>query len=396
MKVTHIVGSKIEYDLSKWAKFDSKLKALIPTKQRERLTFAIRNTDTATVNGLRRTLIEELPVKILHAEVADIDTNEEYLIRDELLDRIRAVPIDQSIKPDRTFVIDVVNTDKVQRISHVHSSQISGNENGQFADKMYRIAELHVGRYLRVENIRVVEGFGYMHANFRLTCGVEYRPLDYIDVYRVNERGYIERGMAEMDFVLSEAKKKKSGLTEFTIGSEKILFIPSAANKELMSKANKDKLSAHLVIEKDVKFHSSSLTHPTAYALGFETLGTMPAKDIAKMACLNLAARFQKIHDGVAHYLKDPTAEPTDVTVVATITQSLTQIKLSGETHSVAEVLVHNIQKLDPAVANVKKRMIHPLERSILIEIVHGEPIKILMDACKMAVKNYEALASAF
>lgn len=396
MKVTHITESKIEYDLNKWAKYEAKLKPLMPTKQRERMTFAIRNTDTATVNGLRRTLIEEMSVKILHAEVADIDTNEEYLIRDELLDRIRAVPIDQSVKADQTFVIDVVNTDKIHRISHVHSSQISGNENGQLADKMYRIAELHVGKYVRVDNIRIMEGYGYMHANFRLTCGVEYRPLDYIDVYRVNDRGYIERGMAEMDFVLSEAKKKKSGLTEFSIQSEKILFIPSVSHKDLMSQANKEKLSMYLVIDKDVKFYSSSLTHPTAYALGFETLGTMPAREIAKAACQNLAARFQKIHDGITHYLKDSTAEPTDVNVVATITQSLTQVKIGGETHTVAEVLVNNIQKLDPAVANVKKRIIHPLERSILIEIVHSEPIKVLMDACKMAVKNYEALASAF
>jgi DNA-directed RNA polymerase subunit L len=396
MKVTHIVESKIEYDLSKWPKYESKLKPLLPTKTRERMSFAIRNTDTATVNGLRRTLIEELPVKILHAEVSDIDTNEEFLIRDELLGRIRLIPIDQSVKPDSTFTINVVNTDKTKRISYVHSSQISENENGNLADKMYRIAELHVGRYLKVDNIRIIEGYGYMHANFRLTCGVEYRPLDYIDVYRVNERGYIERGMAEMDLVLTEAKKKKSGLTEFTIKDEKILFIPNATNKELMSAANKNKLSSHLVIEKNVKFHSSSLTHPTTYAIGFETLGTMPTREIAKMACRSLAARFQKIYDGVEHYLKDPAAEPVDVNVVATITQSLTQVKIVGESHTVAEVIINNIQKLDPAVANVKKRMIHPLERSILIEIVHGEPIKILMDACKMAIKNYEGIGSAF
>lgn len=396
MKVTNIVENKIEFDLSKWAKYEAKLKPLMPTKTREYMSFAIRNTDTATVNGLRRTLIEELPVKILHADVSNIDTNEEFLIRDELLDRIHSIPIDQDTKSDRTFTIDVVNTNKASRISHVYASQISGNENGGLADKKYRIAELHVGRYLRVENIRIMEGYGYMHANFRLTCGVEYRPLDYIDVYRVNERGYIERGMAEMSFVLQEASKIKSKLTEFTIKDEKILFIPNAAFKELMSAANKGKLSSHLVINKDVKFYSSSLTHPTSYAIGFETLGTMPARAIAKMACKNLADRFQKIHDNIAPYLKDPTAEPLDVNVVATITQSVTEIKLGGETHTIAEVLVHNIQKLDPSIANVKKRLIHPLERAVFIEIVHAEPIKIFMDACKLAVKNYEALGAAF
>lgn len=396
MEITNITESKIEYDLSKWAKYESKLKPLMPTMPREHITFAIRNTDTATANGLRRTLIEELPVKILHAEVSDIDTNEEYLIRDELLDRIRAIPINQSVNSDQKFTIDVVNTNKSQRINHVYSSQISGNEHGKLADKMYRIAELHVGRYLRVDNIRTIEGYGYMHANFRLTCGVEYRPLDYIDVYKVTERGYIDRGMAEMNSVLTEAKKKKSGLNEFNIQNEKILFIPSDVHKEHMSKANKDRLSTYLIIEKDITFHSSSLTHPKAYILGFETLGTMPAREIAKMACLNLASRFKKISEGLLPYLKDTTAEPIDINVSATITQSSTQIKLGGETHSIAEVLVNNIQKLDPAVANVKKRMIHPLERSILIEIIHAEPVKIVIDACKMAIKNYETLGAAF
>lgn len=397
MKVTNIENKAIVYDLSKWPKFDAKLRALLPTRKREIISFVLRNTDTPTANGLRRTLIEELPVKILHLGVGDIETDEEYLIRDELIDRIHSIPIDQSVSADAIFSIDIVNTDVTKRIGHIYSGDISGdNKVKDFSDKRFRIAELHPGKFLQVNNIRILQGYGYMHANFMLTCGIRYKPLDFIDVTRVNTRGFLERGMASTEYVLAEAKKKKASLTELSLQQEKILFIPSSECKDHMSEVGRSKLDSYIVINKDVEFHSSSVSHPTVYYLEVETLGTVPAYDLIKMACDNLVARFQKIHDGLEVYLKDVMAEPTDVNIKVNITQKNSKITIIGETHTVAEVLVCNVQKLDPMVANVSKHIIHPMTRAVEINIMHAEPIRILMDACKMAVANYTIIGKSF
>jgi len=398
MKVTNIENKDVVYDLSKWPKFDAKLRALLPTRKREIVSFVLRNTDTPTANGLRRTLIEELPVKILHLDAGDIETDEEYLIRDELIDRIHSIPIDQSVNADATFSIDMVNTDGTKRIGHVYSGDISseGSKVKDFSDKRFRIAELHPGKFLQVNNIRILQGYGYMHANFMLTCGIRYKPLDFIDVSRVNARGFLERGMASAEYVLTEAKKQKSSLTELSLQQEKVLFIPSSECKDRMSEVGRSKLDKYVVINKDVDFHSSSVSHPSVYYLEVETLGTVPAYDLIKMACDNLVARFQKVHDGLEVYLKDPLAEPTDVNIKVNVTQKNSKITIVGETHTVAEILVFNVQKLDPMVANVCKHIIHPMTRAVEINIMHAEPIRIVLDACKMAIANYTTIGKSF
>ncbi len=397
MKVTNIDVRDIKYDLTKWKPYETKLKELLPTKKREIVSFILRNTDTPTANGLRRTLIEELPVKILHTTVGDIETDEEFLIRDELIDRIHSVPIEQSVKTDATFSIDFLNTDTTTRIGHLYSGDIkrhgSAKDLSNLMDSKFRIAELHPGKHLRVNNITILTGYGYMHANFMMVCGIAYKPLDFIDVTLVNERGFFVRGMANTETVLGDVKGK---FDEVSIHKEKILYMP-AGHKEHMSTANLERIASYTqVVNKNVEFKSCSVSHPSVYMLEVETLGTMPARELISTACENLIGRFQKIYDGLETYLKNPNGSATDPDVVADITQTLTRISLKGESHTVGEILVYNVQKLDSGVSNVSKNIIHPMIRTVVIQIVHAEPIRIIMDACKLAIKNYDSISHFF
>jgi DNA-directed RNA polymerase subunit L len=398
MKVTNITVSDIKYDLSAFKKYEDRLKPLLPTRKREIVSFVLRNTDTPTANGLRRTLIEELPVKILTSTVEDIETDEEFLIRDELLDRIHSTPVDQNLKNDAVFKIDVLNNDTAKRIGHVYSASIvpsSGSSRdfaGKLCDTRFRIAELHPGKHLRVNNITVIEGYGYMHANFMLTCGIRYKPLDFTDVWYVNPRGFIERGMTRTADVLAATK----GFNDITIHDERVLYIPNKSCEDHMSEAGKGRISNFsTIIKKDVKFYSSSTSHPTEYLLEVETTGTVPGRQLIKKACLNIVERLKGISKSLEVYLKDPDAVP-DGDVIANITPTVTKVELKGETHTIAEILVYNVQKLDPMVANIGKHIIHPMNRTVVINISHSEPIRILMDACKLGVTNYEKISSAF
>ena len=38
------------------------------------------------------------------------------------------------------------------------------------------------------------------------------------------------------------------------------------------------------------------------------------------------------------------------------------------------------------------RKLVHSLERDITINIIHGDPIRILMDACKMGIEDFKAI----
>jgi hypothetical protein len=59
-------------------------------------------------------------------------------------------------------------------------------------------------------------------------------------------------------------------------------------------------------------------------------------------------------------------------------------------------MIAMNVHHLDPGIAYVNKKLVHPLKRDIVINIIHAEPIKILMDACLLGITNIMAIEKAF
>ena len=149
--VTNVEVRDIVYDIAGiYKKHEKEIRDLLPTKKRQVISFILRNTNTKIANGIRRTLLEEMKIKILDVEIEDIDTDEEYLIREEFRDRLNLIPIDQSTSIDSTFTLDFVNTNTDQPWSRIHSSDINVSCDGKFS-----IAELRPGKHLLVKDIYV-------------------------------------------------------------------------------------------------------------------------------------------------------------------------------------------------------------------------------------------------
>jgi DNA-directed RNA polymerase alpha subunit len=391
--VSNVEVSDIKYEITGiFKKHEREIKELLPTKKREIISFIIKNTTTAMANAIRRTLIEELRIKILNVEIEDIDTDEEFLIRDEFRDRLNLIPIDQSVNIDSTFIVDFVNTDTEQPWTRVYSKDVQGAP----CDEKFSIAELRPGKHLLVSDIFVEEGYGYENAKFSPIAGIRYKPLDFTDVNMVNANGFFTRVMVRTADVLPAAKAKKSSTNEQNIHDLRILVIPDSSYKDQISETYKKKIPNYdLVVTKKIETVSSMNTSPETYLMEVETLGNLPAKQLIKRACDSIFDRLKTIHDELVPYKKDAEAEPGN-TVRVEFTADVTKVHIYGETHTIGEILVKNVYNLDPAIPFVKKKLWHPLRRNITIEINHAEPVKIMIDACELGMDQIKAISKGF
>lgn len=91
---------------------DPEVRKLLPTTcVPEHVEFVLSNVSTAIANGLRRTIVSELPVKALNFHDTNfVTTNPFCEIVDLVKQRIRQIPIMQNTPQDLKFKLDVSNT----------------------------------------------------------------------------------------------------------------------------------------------------------------------------------------------------------------------------------------------------------------------------------------------
>ena len=382
------LGYKIE---GIYKKHEAQLKALLPEKLKQRISIVLKNTNTRVANGLRRTIIEEMPIKVLNVDVENIETDEEYLIRDQLCDHIALIPLDQDVPNNMVFELDYVNDNAEDRLDDVFSEDIykqSGSGPSTPFGLRFKLAEMHPTKHLRVKDIHVIEGYGYTHAKFIPVGAVNYEILDYIEITEITDRGFLAKQMVKTSDVLAATK----GFNERTIHNERILVIPHSSHKAKVPAERAIRLNKFsITINKKLRYWNSSEVHPEVFRLTFNTLGNYPAKKLIKDGCKNICNRLQDVYDHLEPFLKDHMAPPSHL-VHARITPDITHVDIYGETHTIGEILIYNVWRIDPNVALVNKTLIHSLERDITINIIHGDPIRILMDACKMGIDDFKAI----
>ena len=70
---------------------------LIPTNIKHNVLINFKDTNSTLINSIRVTLLDDIPVKSLTFNFLDLDTNELYILDDELQMRIQSIPIYQHI-----------------------------------------------------------------------------------------------------------------------------------------------------------------------------------------------------------------------------------------------------------------------------------------------------------
>lgn len=140
-------------------------------------SFELRGASCALANGIRRTLISEMPVRHLTVSLSDIKTTDPYIIGDAIRKRVEMIPIGQSMDLSSVFSAQFEN--KSDMCMDVPSSAIllNGATRSSGVSPDIPICDINSGTSFSLHNIRVIESYGYDNA--RQSIGrVAYEILD--------------------------------------------------------------------------------------------------------------------------------------------------------------------------------------------------------------------------
>ena len=145
-------------------------------------------------------------------------------------------------------------------------------------------------------------------------------------------------------------------MKERNIHKERILIIPHSSHKAQVPTERAIRLNRFTItISKKLRYWNSSEVHPETFRLTFNTLGNISGKKLIKDGCKNIMARLQDVHDHLEPFLKDHTALPSHL-VHARITPDITHVDIFEETHTIGEILIYNVWRIDPNIALINKK----------------------------------------
>ncbi len=136
-------------------KFKIDLTKLLPNEPYQTVSFTLANTNSSMANAIRRVLVNELPIWSLQANISSINTDDDFIIPDELATKIKSVPISQ---------------EQVNKVLEVDGAEKNIKFNIDFESK--RSGEDH---YIRTNHIVPV------------SADIPIRPLTETQLYKIRD-----------------------------------------------------------------------------------------------------------------------------------------------------------------------------------------------------------------
>ena len=322
-------------------------KKLLPTRSKYRVDFDLENATSGFANGIRKCILDEIPIYSMFMEEDKFDTNDRYILSDFLQKNIELVPILQELDPEKTkkwkISVNVLNsTDEVINVKSGDIEIYEGQKKIPVENLMspnISIIELHPAMYLKISEIKIVQGLARTDAG-------KFAP--------VSNTRYEIKDMKPM---------------------------------------------AHSIEEKD-SGTSSILQDPTKFHIGYTTYRNVKdPKTIIHRTCDTLTERLMGFQKELGMVKQD---EKTKVI-------SHFSTKLDVETRGVfyffhfkeeAWTLINMISQygyhLDEDVPFIAPSIIHPSTETGVIKIRHMQPLKIISDAVALSLKNIEILRKSF
>lgn len=196
-------------------------RALLPSKPWHYVSFILKHASSSFANGIRRALIEELPVKCMHFEEKELDTDDEFILSDVLIKNVNLVPIQQDIELDEfdSCTVFLYKYNDTNDIMDVKASDISivskkvgaaldymdgkkdsdldymGGKKDISLDKLIPegniiLIRLRPGKYVKIKHITFLTGLCKDAAHrFSLLDNVSYDILDVVPYDVFNETG---------------------------------------------------------------------------------------------------------------------------------------------------------------------------------------------------------------
>jgi DNA-directed RNA polymerase subunit L len=156
---------------------------LIPQRPKHQLTFELSDTNVDLANGLRRAMIDEIPIISMDVTEVDIVTDDRFILVDRLKKTIDLLPINQSIGG---ATVSLLVENKTDEIVPVYASQfVVKAKNGsivqtcEFLNGSSIITYLRPLKTLTIDKITLVSGVGKIDSGkFAAFANIKYEILD--------------------------------------------------------------------------------------------------------------------------------------------------------------------------------------------------------------------------
>lgn len=206
----------------------------------------IKNIRAAEANAIRRVILNELPVFILHAEYEDIETDDAYPIGEMLQGAINRIPIKQTARDGAKYTLEIKNDSADPR--YVTAGDFKGPDAGSLFNSEFILLSLNPGCFIRI-TARVIQVKGYKGVSEQvgvLACQGTIIPWNGTGPVNMYDR-----------------------------------YIPLDPNEPDPIKAD------------SARGERSSVSDVHEYILMFKTLGTLPPRDICVAAAENIIERLE-------------------------------------------------------------------------------------------------------
>lgn len=353
---------------------------------RETITFDLIDVDVSIANAIRRSVISDTKYKCIAPSLHMIDKNQRYSSFDLKL-RIRMLPIDHDCPLTTTFTMDILN-DTQERMT-VYSSHIKASDNKTYMLPNFPIIDLDPGNYIKITNMPVKEKNNYNNASWSMCSDFTYKTLDYVEADFLYKKTIVDKMVRTID--LKKHIKYKHGDRVL------IIFDPDLMNFHNMDKWIKyyDHIIENNKSQLDYEFIppiQSSVESPREFRISFTTNGNMPAKWMLTESMMHIISVITEIKESIEYCQKNNVQKYNIVDIE--YHDPAMKVLITGHSHTISRLLMNHILALIPNIRFVNIDTGHYSTRSFMLNIVHSEPMKILIDVCDKINDTFHNLIS--
>lgn len=324
----------------------------------EAYTFELTGVNNAVANGLRRVLCNELPGLAMWFEIEHYTTNNPFSIVNMIRNRVRLVPIAQSVDPAAVFELDVTNaTAEIMTVYTTDIRQIAGRTAAIF--NRMPLFTLEPGRWLAISRIIVRRDYGYNFDGHSLASNVVSLALD-------------QAPPPEFDASVSQELTNSIANTVEELAqhdehiSIEIRPLPDAEFEDTVEAA------AHRV--------PAAQSDPRHWRISFITNGTAPGKVLVAAACDELIAKMERVIDAL-----DTIEREAELYILT----------MPGLSHTTGNLIIRTIADIYPDATATYS--VESMARTMQLRVRTDDDIADVLKRCTaVVIAQYKAIRTYF
>jgi DNA-directed RNA polymerase subunit L len=158
----------IKFNNSKYKNILEKNKHLFPSLTKLGLQFQLLNSNEAFANAIRTVFNDELLVKYLDVSIFNINTDDKYILPDNIIERIASIPLIQNTNNNKKYKLQITNnTNDIIKIYSKELKAVDNSKNNDFNPNIL-ICTLKPNKYLSINNITINQDYGFNNNIFSL------------------------------------------------------------------------------------------------------------------------------------------------------------------------------------------------------------------------------------